>query len=130
MNETSGNANDSSGNNNTAIEAGTAVYTTGKLGNAFKADGTNYLRNQTASYLGTQSFTIAMWLNFTGLVGNPGYLFTYPDAGGGSTRGAIAIASAFQDGNITVSIKSPDNIDYSVGNDHTTIDSLWHRIVV
>lgn len=74
------NVNDTSGNAQNGTNVGSVTFTSGKIGNAFTFNGSNYvnLPNDSLNSL-TGDFSISFWVYYTSLVGGQGILsdFTY-----------------------------------------------------
>ena len=77
------NVNDTSGNAQNGTNVGSVTFTTGKVGNAFTFNGSNYisLPNNSLNSL-TGDFTINMWVNVSSLSGFQTLLGNYNYVGG------------------------------------------------
>jgi hypothetical protein len=59
------NVNDSSGNAQNGTNVGSVTFTTGKVGNAFTFNGSNYIGLPNNSLNLTSDFSVSLWANFT-----------------------------------------------------------------
>jgi hypothetical protein len=59
------NVNDTSGNAQNGTNVGSVTFTTGKVGNAFTFNGSNYIGSPNNSLNLTSDFSVSLWANFT-----------------------------------------------------------------
>ena len=82
-----GNANDLSGQGNNGTWTGTEAYATGKFGNAFSFNGSNFVHSDTPATTNVDNWTISAWVNPNGsngyIVMNGANASTSPSDDGG-----------------------------------------------
>ena len=76
------NLNDTSGNTQNGTNVGSVTFTTGKVGNAFTFNGSNYVTLPNDSMNLTGDFSISTWVNFTTLSGAKDILSSFTLLGG------------------------------------------------
>lgn len=82
LDESSGNASDATGNGWTLTNAGSLTYVSGKINNATKFNGSNYLQNTgTPIAAGATDITLAAWVNI-------------PNTNDGNTKDLVKLGSA------------------------------------
>lgn len=110
---------DSSGNNNTLTTNGNVQFASGKIGLAAGFDGSSYLIKEGVSPVGTNDFSLGMWLNLTNFSSNP----PVPFAGG---SGGFSLA--FFEGMVHIAKSNvADLYDFSSGA--VTSNSWFHVLI-
>jgi hypothetical protein len=120
------NVNDTSGNAQNGTNVGGVTFTTGKVGNAFTFNGSNYvtLPNNSLNSL-TGDFSISCWVNMSSIGGAQVFLSTYQAIGGVEYGFWFRVINGFQ---------------FSVYNGPTRIDTnpsggaistnTWYHVVI
>jgi hypothetical protein len=120
------NVNDTSGNAQNGTNVNNVTFTTGKVGNAFTFNGSNYVTLPNNSMNFTGDFSISAWVNFATLSGARDILSTFTSFGGNYFGVELYALSYFQ---------------FNVYNGTTTITSLqntgaplstntWYNLVI
>ena len=120
------NVNDTSGNAQNGTNVGGVTFTTGKVGNAFTFNGSNYVTLPNNSMKLTGDFSISAWVNFATLSGARDILSTFTSFGGNYFGVELYAQAYFQ---------------FNVYNGTTTITSLqntgaplstntWYNLVI
>ena len=119
------NVNDTSGNAQNGTNVGGVTFTTGKVGNAFTFNGSNYVTLPNNSMKLTGDFSISCWVNMSSIGGAQVFLSTYQAIGGVEYGFWFRVINGFQ---------------FSVYNGPTRIDTnpsggaistnTWYHVVI
>jgi len=119
------NTNDSSGNGRNGTNVNNVTFTTGKVGNAFTFNGSNYITLPNNSMNLTGDFSISCWVNITVISGVQMFLSTYQTIGGVEYGFWLRVINGFQ---FTV-FNGPTRIDTNPSGGAISTNTWYHVVV-
>lgn len=119
------NVNDTSGNAQNGTNVGGVTFTSGKIGNAFTFNGSNYISLPDNSMNLTGDFSISCWVNMTSVAGVQVFLSTYQTIGGVEYGFWFRVINSFQ---FTV-YNGPTRIDTNPSGGAISTNTWYHVVV-
>jgi hypothetical protein len=120
------NVNDTSGNAQNGTNVGGVTFTTGKVGNAFTFNGSNYITLPNNSMKLTGDFSISCWVNMASTSGIQTFLSTYQNIAGVDYGFIFRIINDFK----FTFFNGATQIDTNTSGGGSMLTNTWYHVVV